>query len=301
MGRRLRVITLAVVMVLGLSGCSLLGYLPQLPPSSGPAALPSDLQDKLIGVFATTAVLDLAEGERVFATTTPQDSASPAGQTPPRLTFPGLDGFALLAFSEPTTPTTSTQADDSVLDVAVAFADNSDATTGETISTMTLTGTLHVGGPHANYMLVGNPVYETSAGKVYLVQGDQSVEVNPNNVGMSLSVTLAQNISISTASQTKGYDATVTFTVTVVKAPQQIVILDMSSDNNPLSRTEYAPGTVPDSLTPAEGTAYIIVETDAADSSVSREILGLDATNFLTYAAREDGTCIGHNTTINWS
>jgi hypothetical protein len=78
----------------------------------------------------------------------------------------------------------------------------------------------------------------------------------------------------------------------------------MGADGKPVSRAEYAPDAMPETLTPESDTGYLIVEThkkDAAGKSrVSREIYGADAEELTSFYAREDGICVKQGTHIAW-
>jgi len=305
MMRKLVFATVGVLLAVSLAGCSLPLASPSQPTSSESDVPLSTFTDKLIGVYMTTEPLDLAPDQKVYATKT---EASIGGTVNPQYTFEGLDEFFMFRVSLPDGNGSSVQSGSSLLDVAIGDSTNLDTSTGITTTTATLTGTMQVAGSNdaSIFTLYANPVYQTIADQVYLSQGgdDQTIAFSRDNVQASLtpsfSLTVTQTTTLTDHGKTTIYDAAITFKVNLIKQPQQIVVLDMGADNTPLSRTEYDPGTLPDSRTPPTGTAYIILETTAVDSSVDRRILSPDDTIFVTYAARPDGACIGYPTTLNW-
>ena len=310
MTRKLIVTAFSAILFAGLAGCALPLDVPSQPgpaePSTPPeSTLPSDFTDKLIGVYMTTEPLALGPDERMYATETPGTGYASGV---PQYMFTTLDGFYMFEVHLENPSTDSNQYEGSILDPAQEDTTSTDASTGIATTTRAVTGTIQVASSDDGsiYTLFGNPIYQTVDDKVYLIKGtaDQTLAFLRDTQQVSqapdTTLTLSQTTTLTTNGQTTIYDSTVAFTVRLIKAPAKIVVLDMGANNRPLSRTAYAPGTLPSSLTPHTGTAYIILETTSVDSSVDRRILSPDDTVFVTYAARSDGICIGYPTHLNW-
>ena len=90
--------------------------------------------------------------------------------------------------------------------------------------------------------------------------------------------------------------------MSVILAPERIVILQMNSDNAMISQTEYKPDEIPKDFALEADTAYLIVETHKRDHTgnvkVYRAIYGRDAETIETFYVREDGVCIKNGTQI---
>jgi hypothetical protein len=118
-----------------------------------------------------------------------------------------------------------------------------------------------------------------------------------------MSQTLEETHTISENGVTKTDRATIEMSVATMFAPEKIVILQMDGNGGLVSRTEYAPDDMPDSLTPEPGTAFLIAETRKrgaeGSETVAREIYDDDAEGIETFYARGDGVCVKHHTQIN--
>ena len=79
----------------------------------------------------------------------------------------------------------------------------------------------------------------------------------------------------------------------------------MDADNRTLSRREYKPGKLPDSLTPAGDTAYILTETYKHDRSgaeiITWELYDQRDETLAAFYLREDGICVKRQTTLEWN
>ena len=288
MRRKLVVTAVGAMLMAGLTGCSL-----PLGSVHNQGATASSFPDKLIGIYATTAPLDLAPDQRVYATVTPGDDANDAM---PTYSFEGLDGFAMFMADLSDGKGKYCHADPSLTDVACDFSTNDETSTGGT-STST-TGTLNVAASGSPIVMYGNPILQATDGRVYVAEMNDSPSVSSGSAGVTATMSISD-----TRTQDDGtvYSAVITFNIKLRAEPSHITVLTMSDNDVLLSRTEYVPGTLPDAITPPVGTAYIIVKTEATDSSVSREILGPDAVSLVTYATRGDGILIAKTTTINWA
>jgi len=148
-----------------------------------------------------------------------------------------------------------------------------------------------------------NPVYQSTDGSVYAVSGDSFMLISDMfGEGSAYSHTLETTTSRTENGMTKKDSTSIKISISVMYAPENIVILQMGSDNAIISLTEYEPYAMPQVIVPETGTAYFIVEThkkdDAGNTKLSREIFDRDIENIETFFARADGVCEKHWTQI---
>ena len=86
---------------------------------------------------------------------------------------------------------------------------------------------------------------------------------------------------------------------------ETVAVLQMDGAGTLLSREEYSPDNLPQSITPEAKTEYLIVESHKHDSSgeetVTRELIGKEEKSFTAFTLREDGTCIPKAVTVAWN
>ena len=284
MKHKLAIAAVSAALLSALAGCQL-----AIPSLSTPAST-LEFQDDLVGIFAATSPIPNDPIEQIYGTAAQSGSYS----------FDGLDGFYLLAMRMPDATdgfdSVGFYADDSITDVA-----GTTTTTNDTDTNRTLTGTLHVSAGHFEFYAYA--IRQDADGRVYITGAGQGIAFD----GDASAVT-TQSMSDSKTITTNGKSVTnsmsITFNVKAEPKPSNIVLIDMDVNNAVLSRTEYAPGTVPSSITPKSGTAYIIVETHTVDDNGTADVLRAiyspkDPTLHI-YADRWDGILIEHITDINW-
>ena len=81
--------------------------------------------------------------------------------------------------------------------------------------------------------------------------------------------------------------------------PNSVNILQMSGDNEILNRETYIPGEMPQTLTPVEGCAYVMVE-QVKEDEVIRQIFQPGERTIEAYTLMEHGYCVGDYTEILW-
>ena len=81
---------------------------------------------------------------------------------------------------------------------------------------------------------------------------------------------------------------------------KQYTLIQMSKDNTILSSEVFLPGEVPEELTIAEETAYILLENHQVNHEFSRELYERDTDMMITYYANEDGFMVEDFTVLNW-
>jgi hypothetical protein len=142
-----------------------------------------------------------------------------------------------------------------------------------------------------------NPVYQSADGSVYAVTGDGfTFSSDAYSEGSAYSQTMENTTSITENGKTKKDSISIKISISVMFAPEKIILLQMGFDNVIVSRTEYKPDEMPNKLTLEAGTGYLIVETHKTDNTgnmkVFREIYNGDADSIETFFVRSDGVCV---------
>ena len=288
-------------------------------------------EDRLIGIFITTEYIDLFDFEsylndnfnsfqggeiniggrntqkyqgRFYAVLVPRTHTNEeTGETilTHEYVFEGIQG---IQYCVPTIEATeeensyiATMSDPAVSDVHTSF------NYGDDENSVSLEGTIYVASSKKSRIYFINPVYQSPDGSVYLVSGG-SHEFTSEGYGEGSAY--SQTIEASTTATENGKvmkDAvSIKITLSVIFAPEKIVVLQMNADNTPISQAEYTPDAFPDVIALETGAAYFIVETHKRDGMgsllTSRDIYGMDVESIETFIAREDDICIKHWTQI---
>lgn len=289
-------------------------------------------EEHMIGVFVTTEYLDLFDMDRyldrhIGALSGGEITVEPTDNYQEKLyavlktveetdengrqtesseyVFEGVEGISFFA---PTYPETEdedsyigTSSDDAVSDTHL------DVSVGDAEDKTTLTGTIYLSpesGSERTYYV--NPVFQCSDGSVYVTSGN-GYQTNPDESdaeGELWNVTL----DFTSTTTENGISKKDTFSVSVsfssIYRPEKLVLLQMAPDSSILSRTEYAPGEMPDLLTPDSETEYLIVETHKTDTDgapvVTRETVSRGQEAFDTFYCRKDNICAVRTTRLQW-
>ena len=148
----------------------------------------------------------------------------------------------------------------------------------------------------AEVMLCTNPVYQTPEGEFYVVQG-QSFHSNVGTGSMSQSVRDEKTWTENGTSHT--FCAEFKTTVQGVELAEKVVLVWMTADHAEVSRAEYDPNALPESVTPAEGAAYLIVE-EIAGENITRTIYQPEDEQITVYYQGEQPWCLPNMAQINW-
>ena len=149
----------------------------------------------------------------------------------------------------------------------------------------------------AEVMLCTNPVYQTPEGEFYVVQG-QSFHSNVGTGSMSQSVRDEKNWTENGTSYT--FCAEFKTTVQGVELAEKVVLVWMTADHTEVSRAEYDPNALPESVTPAEGAAYLIVE-EIAGENITRTIYQPEDEQITVYYRGEQPWCLPDFAKILWN
>jgi hypothetical protein len=322
------VFLLCAVLLFVLTGCSLA----REDMGTNPA------RDKLVGVFLTAEYLDLFDFDnylndnagnltggkivmggntqeyqgRIYATIVAKKSTSETGEigVKEEYVFEGIEGVAYL-YIVIVKPTADGQ--DSVRSV---FTDEeigehiADCYYSDDEDRASLEGTIYISPEGLRHVYYYNPVYQSADGSIYMVTGP-GMETSIESVeGELFGWTLGETYTETENGKTKKESISIKLSVSLVPDPEKIVILQMDAESKIISRTEYQPGTLPESITPEKGAAYVLVETYTkgergeiereGESRVARDIYGRDSESLSTFLARADGFCIKYGTKINW-
>lgn len=302
--RRLTILFLACILVLGCAGCQL------ARPEAGEAAG----GDRLIGAFVTREYLDLFDFESYFSDNADdilsggevsvEDSAAYQERYYATLkenndyVFEGLEGvgFYTYKYADETGSYNASHIDDGMVGNGLHYIETDE---GETVE---LDGTIYVS-PQSNIKIYVNPVYQATDGSVYLTAGSGFSTDISDSEGEVYSTTLEETTTVTDNGEAQTEGCKVTVRLAIMFAPVEITVIQMDENSREIRRDSYQPDAVPDTLAPAEDCAYIIVETHKLDGKeqtvTTRELVGLTEDSFFsTFRAREDGVCVRQDTEI---
>lgn len=259
-------------------------------------------EDRPVGILLTMQMLDRSDGGRIDAQTVSVTSINEETGESGKLEDRVFEGVGGIRFFTIETEDDSGSYTHVITDEGVSGGQIS-VNTGDNETRTVMSGTVYIPEQEDMVLFYFNPVYQTPDGSVYAVQGDglnisEGVAVD----GFAQSMTFDYEAAPAKNGESMTNGISITMTVAVIPAPEKTVLLQMDGADNVLSRTEYAPGTLPEVLkTDAE---YIVVETHQksanADTKITREIYGKDAESIETLYLREDGICLKKQTAIDW-
>lgn len=322
--RRKAIIALCGALILcALSGCQL------ARENAGADAR----EDRLAGVFVTTEYLDLFDFEgymndnlkgfsggeiimdgdtekyqgRLYAAlTTKTLTNEETGETieTEEYVFEGVEGIPYFAAVMQATAQGGDAYTASVSDPAISDAHMA-INVGDAENSTALEGTIYVSPAREERTYYFNPVYQSADGSVYLTSGSGFMVGNwPTSEGEQYSQTMDASYTETENGKSKTERISVKLSIGVMFAPEKIVVLQMDAQSKLLSRTERAPGELPEVFSPEPDAEYLVVETHKRDAegnaTVSREIVGKDAESMETFCARADGVCEKRWTQIKW-
>ncbi|MEG2087365.1 MAG: hypothetical protein RR022_04130 [Angelakisella sp.] len=325
MRKQLVTVLLAAGMLLGLTGCQLARI--------DAGALPA--KDRLVGMFITTEHLDLFDmegylndqlnhfpgGELILG----KDSAAYAGRlyaTQKELTltdestgeqhsskefvFEGVEGISFFTARIAVEGTDTTESDSyltSESDEGITDG-HTGVFHGDEEEKTTLEGTIYLAYGRADNSCYLNPVYQTADGQLYLTSGNGITASGMQEEGTMMSQTHEETTTVTENGTTKKGSTLVKISVAVLYPPEKLVLVQLDKDNEVLLRRDYRPGTLPPTLTPEPGAAYLIAETYKHDSTgkevVTRELFDRQNETLTSFFARPDGVCVKTSTQLTW-
>ena len=152
-----------------------------------------------------------------------------------------------------------------------------------------------------------NFVCQTPEGEFYVIgtaSGNSNVEIGLNAFNSDIQVgTRRHGIQDEKTWIENGvpYTYTAFFTTVVrnVEVAEQVALIWIDEDYQELSRVEYAVEQLPESVTPAEGAALLIVEQDA-DGKIDSSVCQPGDEQFSVYYQSEHPWCLAKCVTIQW-
>ena len=309
------IIIVAVLCAALLSGCRL------AQPDKGS----EQVKDRMIGVLVTTEPLDMMDHEQTEPVTVhltasdirklEQGDASvldfPERKYEAQLvtdadgrqrwSFDHLGGWAVL------TPTMS----DSEGEYIASHSSNGLCevqthikSVNDDVNELELSATLYqvIGSEEAVFEM--NPIYQTADGLVYATPGTGgSFASGVGSEGIHFTQTLNEEATLREGKAESIYRAEVSVSFGQMYRPETIVLLQMDRNGAVRSREEYEAGKVPESITPAEDTAFIIVETmkrgPDGGETITAELVDQSDTSFSTFYAA-GSICIAQTTSLEW-
>lgn len=280
--------------------------------------------DRLIGVVITTKHLDLFDydaymkdnaekiisgsieesdtqkyGGRLYATETLVKNEN--GEEHPDYVFEGVSGIRFFEVQIPGTETADPYftliGDEGIIDTKTCI--NAGDKEG-----ITLEGTVYISPAIAGDAFFLNPVYQDDEGNVYVTTGTGCSGSAENPVGTAFTQYFKASSTTTENGKQTSYEMSVTVSFTYKNAAEKLKLLQMDEAHSIITGGEFAPGDMPESFTPENNTAYIVMESYGMDKDgnllVTRELYGKDAEYFRTFHEREDGICAGKDTQLNW-
>jgi hypothetical protein len=172
----------------------------------------------------------------------------------------------------------------------------------------TISGTLNVNPRLAHNIYTFNPVFQTLDDRVYISLGGSSVSVSRDDwesaaEGPVQSFRKEQTLTTTVNGVSNTRIASVSLGIAIKHPPERIVILHMDAQSRVLTRDEYAPEDVPETIRPTAGTAYLIIETHrnpAVQNPVQRELYGTGDGAVKTFYERENGVVNRRFSQVKW-
>lgn len=292
-------------------------------------------KDRLIGIFVTFDYLDLfdfeqylednvdkvvasggnltvdrqkaaAYSDRLYATMVEKSLTNPKTgktRTMQEYVFEGIEGILYYeALMEDEAGSYYTSGGDDAISDGHIHIKSTDA--GDSIE---MKGTIYMSALGTENCLYFNPVYQTSEGEVYAVSGNSysySYSGEIGGEGVIGTVKLEEKNTVAIDGQTSEVGTLIEMSYAFMDVPVKIIVTQMDHQNQIVGRDEYVPEEMPEKVTAADSTEYILVETIKKDKAgkeiVTRELCQKDEGSFRTFYAREDGICVEKQTEVEW-
>ena len=321
MKRKLYALLLCLLTALALTGCQL-----AQPDADGDME-----QDKLVGLFLTQEYLDLFDIEgymndniktlqgdtviidgyaadyqgRLYAEQTVKTLTNEATGKQTEIAdfvFP-IDGIpyfsALIQQADALNNYNMSVSDPAISDGHVHYKMDDNG------NSVTMTGTLYVPPSNITKTYYFNPVYQSADGRIYAVSGSSFMfSTESYSEGSVYSQTTDETSTVTENGISTSNTASVTLSVHCMFVPETIIVLQMDAESSVLSRVEYTPDTMPETIAADALTDYILVEIHKRDNQnkliTSRAVYGRDADSIETFVLRDDGFLVSQSTPILW-
>lgn len=167
-----------------------------------------------------------------------------------------------------------------------------------------LDGTIYLATTQTNKSLFLNPVYQTQDGSVYVESGDFVERGGVIDEGPFVTNTYSDTTTTTRNGVSETNGNTIQLSIAFLNPPEKIVVIQMDQNSKMVKSAEFAPGELPETLTPEPSTEYVVVETYKTDSEgssvVARDLFSRDDETFFSFYVRTDGICVKQWTTLEW-
>lgn len=285
-------------------------------------------KDRLIGVLVTQEHLDLFDAEgyfqdhadtilsggeldgaqseayqgRLYAAL--RETAYPGengeAYTAQEYVFEGVDGYAYFCalYEDETSVYHGSNGHEAISDGHTGIH-STDA--GDSLS---LEGTIYVsttGGADSFYY---NPIYQSADGAVYAMTGQGMSFGGDFGAGMSSSHSMKEESTVTSGQETDSVSTEIKITVCYIDPPEGVTLVQLDGDSRVLSRRDYAPGALPDTLITERDTACLLVETHGREldghEAVTRQLYQPGDESLYAFFCREDGVCVKQYCGLSW-
>ncbi len=259
-----------------------------------------DEEDRLIGAYFTVTPRSAEAApyeERIYATILPGETPSEAQyvfQDKPGLAFLSIPGAA-----------SDGQYRHDCIDAGIHSPGSRSEILiedGKTRYETTLEGTLYVSAD-PSYFVWLNPVYQTKAGQVYLLNHDAAMEAG-ETLGSSCSQTYFDESSRTRVGASYEERFAVKAMVEVQFPLKSFSLYAMNEENAVLWQEDYTAGALPDLVTAGSDVSYLLLETRsiAPDGSVLTRVHALNrgAPLFTLYLSGAPGCCLARPISLIW-
>lgn len=149
-----------------------------------------------------------------------------------------------------------------------------------------------------------NPVCRDSESRLYILRGSGMSFSGDNSPGMSSSYKLDSTASTTENGKTSEQSVSYEVTLTIAAAPTAYTFVSMDEQYQVLSSETFTPDTLPDTIHPADGAAFLVVQTHSLDSSgtecITRTIHTRDSQTLSLVLPGSNGICIQQTCPIQW-
>lgn len=268
--------------------------------SDGPAAQGGGWSGSVIGPEgAATGHPDRLYASLVVRTLT--DGQTGARTDAREYAFEGVEGIAYFAATVP-----EDQREEAFIangsDEAIADGHMS-VHVGDSENSTSLEGTIYLSVERKGVLYI-NPVYQSADGRVYALRGNGVLLDGVEGEGSVYTYEMEEVQTVREAGEEKSERFSIRLSLVTMRPPREITILQMDAQSAILSRTQYAPGQLPDELALAPEVAYLLVETrggaPGAQAAVTRAVYGRDDELLPAFYCREDGVCVKQWTQLAW-
>ena len=288
--------------------------------------------DKLIGVFVTYEHLDLFDMEsylndnigkfskggnivingvddkynnRLYATLVEEELAAvDSGEKHSMFSyvFEGLDGISMFAptITDPITGDSysSSSSSNGISDSKYHIK------SGDNEEGIELEGTIYVVSGAMSDAIYINPVYQSDDSKVYLQSGQGFMASGDNGEGGVYTQTMTDSTSRTENKTITTYTTSIKLSIATMNPTEKVLIYQMDSENNIISKNEYLPTSVPQEMMAEKSCEYFIVESHKkafnGERQVDRQLFSKKDDEIYYFVKGNNGVLNKSYSTILW-